>query len=320
MLAKREAIVAHVEDQGAIQDAARLQVPHDAPGALVHRQQGLGIAAVVFGDVDLGMIWKINAMPAISLVLHPHGPCARIDGWRHGRRVGEGRVGVAALVPSGRNEVRVHRLVRQEQHERLVALPALQPLDGVVRQFVGDVALLRHMLAIDVQPVAAGQVGPLALETDPVVEPRLRTVALRPHVPLSNEGGLVACPLQIFREEHQAGVDGVVVVHHPVLVGVKAGEDRGAGRRTQGRGDHGVPEVHALGRQPVQLRRLQERLALHEAERIVAMVVGQDDDDVAALGARQPGQGRRSPPARRDRAGRVPGEQAHRRAQAHGAQ
>ena len=229
VFAEGKAVVAHVEDQRRVQQAAPFQMAHHAAGALVHRQQGLGVAAVVFGDIDRGMVRKINAVPAITHILDPHGPGARFGGRSHGRGIGERGARIAALVARRRDVVGVHRLVRQEQHEGLVALARFQPGHGIVGQLVGDVSVLRHMFAVDVQPVGTGQIAPLALEADPMIKPRLRIIALRPHVPLADERSLIAGALQILWKEGQSRVDGVVVVHHPVLVRIEAGEDRGAG-------------------------------------------------------------------------------------------
>ena len=66
-----------------------------------------------------------------------------------------GRACVAPLVPLGRHEIGVHRLVRQVQEERPSLGALAEPLEGVVGQLVGDVALLRHALAVDVQAVWA---------------------------------------------------------------------------------------------------------------------------------------------------------------------
>src|SRR5438270_454957 len=49
--------------------------------------------------------------------------------------------------------------------------------------------------------------------------------------------------------------------------------------------------MRAASRQRIEVRRLQKRVA-HEAERIVAMVVGDDQDDVAGLSVGQLGQRR----------------------------
>ena len=85
-----------------------------------------------------------------------------------------------------------------------------------------------------------------------------------------------------------------VVVHDAVAVGVDAGQDRRAAGRAQRRVTQAFVEVRALARQPVEVRRLQETLALQEPQRIVAMIVGQDEDDVARLplcGGEPPRQG-----------------------------
>src|SRR5262249_44858636 len=54
----------------------------------------------------------------------------------------------------------------QVKHERLVALAPVQPFQRVIGQFVGDVALLRDALAIDIETVGVRQVRALPFETD----------------------------------------------------------------------------------------------------------------------------------------------------------
>ena len=66
---------------------------------------------------------------------------------------------VAALVPLGRDELGVDSLVGEVQEEGALFGARLQPVDGVVGELVGDVAALRHGLAVDVEPVAGRQVG-----------------------------------------------------------------------------------------------------------------------------------------------------------------
>jgi hypothetical protein len=116
-------------------------------------------------------------------------------------------------------------------------------------------------------------------------KPRCGLVALAAHVPLADHGRGVAGPLQVLRVKHQVGGHGVVVVHHAVPVGVLPREDGGPGRGAQGGGHKGVGQVHAALGELVEVGRLHERLPLEEAQRVVAVVIGEDEHQVAGLGA-----------------------------------
>ena len=76
------------------------------------------------------------------------------------------------------------------------------------------------------------------------------------------------------------GGTGLIVVDDAVAMGVEAGEDRSAARRAERGRDERVLEVDAVALEGVEVRRLEQRVA-HEAERVEAQVVGQDEDDVA---------------------------------------
>ena len=105
-----------------------------------------------------------------------------------------------------------------------------------------------------------------------------------PHVPLPDEGGVVARLLQVLGEVHRARRNRVVVVHDPMAVGVEPGEDRGSGRRAERGRDERILEVDALPSQGVEVRRLEE--GVHEAQGVVAVIVGEDEDQVHGLAAR----------------------------------
>ena len=192
-----------------------------------------------------------------------------------------------ALVAVGGNEVCVHTLVRQVEEERPRSVASLQPVERVVRQLVRDVALLRHLLAVDVQASRRRAVRALPGEADPAVEARLRPPIVVAHVPLPHQRRLVPRLLQVLREEYGASRDRRVVVHHLVLVGIQAGEDRRPARRTQRRRHERVSEVRALSSDAVHAGRLDDRMP-HEAHGVVAVVVGEDEHHVARRGAGHP--------------------------------
>jgi hypothetical protein len=99
--------------------------------------------------------------------------------------------------------------------------------------------------------------------------------------------------LQELREKARAGRDGSVVVDDVVAVGVDAREDAGAAGRAERRGRKCVAEVDTVAGERIELRGAQPGLGMHETEGVVAMVVGEDEDDITAarrLGGRVAGQ------------------------------
>ena len=243
------------------------------------------------------MVRKVHAVPAVALVAHPHGLAVVVARRvRHRRRRRERLVRVAALVPLGGHEVRMDRLVRQVEEERPLPAPALQPVDGVVGELVGDVAALRHGLAVDVEPVARRQIGALPSETHPPIEPGLRRIALAAHVPLAHKGGVVPGGLQVLRKERRAGGNRRVVVDDAMAMRVLAGEHRRAAWRTERRGDKRVWQAHAAPGKRIDVRRLEPRVP-GDAHRVEAQVVDEHEDDVAADRSRD----RRQLEARADR-------------------
>src|SRR5207248_572981 len=102
---------------------------------------------------------------------------------------------------------------------------------------IGDVALLWHLLTVHVQPIWIRPVSSLPFEADPVIEPSLRLVAVAPHVPLADEGRLVAGRLQGLWKERQPRRHRVVVVDYAMPMRVQPRQDRRPRRRAE-RGRH----------------------------------------------------------------------------------
>ena len=185
-------------------------------------------------------------MSTVALVPQPTRLVAKVFSPLSKRlRQGQLLVFVAALVTVRRHEIGVHRLVRQRQEKRFVAVLIAQPLQRVVGQLVGDVTLLRNALAVDVEPVVAvlrhlatravavRPIRPLTLETHPVIVARLRVVDVAAHVPLADERRFVTSRLHVFREKNQPFRQRIVIVHHLMVVRVLAGDNAGAARRTK---------------------------------------------------------------------------------------
>ena len=293
VFAEREAVVGHVERQRRVGDAGRIELVHHRADALVEREQRLTVLPVE--GVEPG--WAAEPEVAAEDVVHPANAVALFAhpvrfvpvvrrGVGHRLRVLDRRVGVSALMTGRGAEPGVWGLVGEIEEERFVAAPVPEPPERVLRQDVGDVAVVLYPVAVDVE--LGVDVVALFLEAHPAVERRPGFGAVDPErVPLPDEGGLVAGVLEVVDEERVVVGPGMLVVDDAVFVGVLTGEDGGPARRTQRRADRRVREVCAPVRHPVHVRRLQElgrSRFVHEIHEIVPVVVAQNEDDVAGLG------------------------------------
>jgi hypothetical protein len=176
--------------------------------------------------------------------------------------------------------VRMHRLVREEERERAVAL-RLDEAHRALVQEIGDVAGLLDRAPVLVE--LGVEEAAVALEAHPQVVAGAGR-GLVPHVPLADVRGLVAEPLQlevVVRQPHAGGV-ACDVVDDPVPARVLAGEDRCAVRRADRRRMERPRERRALVGDPVHVRGLHVRVAAG-AELVEAQVVDQDDEEVGFL-------------------------------------
>jgi hypothetical protein len=82
--------------------------------------------------------------------------------------------------------------------------------------------------------------------------------------------------------------DGSVVVDDLVLVRVLSGQHGGTAGRTQRRRHESVSHVGSVASEGIQMRRLQKALPFHESERVVPVIVCEDEDDVARPRPRDP--------------------------------
>ena len=148
--------------------------------------------SAVYFAISRSLVGEVDAVPAVALVADPHGlPLIVLRCIGHRLRRDERLVAIAALVPLRGDEVGVHGLVRQIENKRAAGGAGVQPFRGVVGQRVGDIAPLRDLAPVDVQPVGVRQVRTLSAEADPVVEPRLGRIAVGAHVPLPDEGRVI---------------------------------------------------------------------------------------------------------------------------------
>ena len=187
------------------------------------------------------------------------------------------------------NEIRVDCFVRKVQKEGLIVfLTRIEPVDGVVRQLISDVTLLRHTaLTVDIESVIACLwhnatravtvlvISALAAKRNPMVEASLRDIVIT-HVPFADKGRLVAGLLQGLGEKMERRINRVVVVDDAVIVRVQAGKNRRPTGRTKRRRHESVGKVHSASSQPVQVWCLQEWMP-HHAERVPTMIVAEDE-------------------------------------------
>ncbi len=289
MLPIEVAVVAREHDDRVVELAELLERPHQPAEALVHAQEHL-LAGTDVGIAGArgGTERRQPGNPTEQGGL-PHGRLEGVRAPRHddirvpatiarggdeprGLRRERGDAAVVTL-----HDVRVQRLVREEEQERL--LPRLlHEVDGEVGEHVGDVAL--HLLPLPVDVELRVDRLALALHRHPAGPAGPRGVIV-PHVPLAHERRPVAGSGEWDREGRQAMARRVArgVVGDAVGVGVLAGEDARPARAAERRGGEGVEEAHALTCEAVDVRRLGEGVP-GDADLVPAEVIDEDEDDV----------------------------------------
>ncbi len=154
VFAEGKAVVAHVNHQCGLQFATRFDLVEDAAQAFIDGHESFAVASIVFGDVEIGVIRKIDAVPGITLILDPHRTMlGHFAIGCHGGRVNEFGVFVFAFVTVGRNEVGVNGFVGEIEEIGLLFWESAEPIECVISKLVGDVTLLRDMFAVDVQAI-----------------------------------------------------------------------------------------------------------------------------------------------------------------------
>ena len=194
---------------------------------------------------------------------------------------------------------RCGRLVLAHQQERLRLVAVLQPVDARIRDDVGGIALVLHLLAVvDHRRVV---VHALARQDVPLVE----AGRIGDEVPLADDRRLVAGAVQQLGERDLRAVEPAVgVVVEAVAVGVFPGQDRGPAGPADGIRHDAAVESHPFPGQAIDVRRLdQPARIVVSADGLIGMVVAEDEEDV-----RGPSTGRRV--LRGRRAGSQPRPQA----------
>ena len=247
----------------------------EAPVEVIEGGDGVFVEGAGFHVVD--------AVDAVATFADPAGLGGVVFlGVGHGFWVVDFFVLVSAVVSLGGLEGVVDGFEGEVEHKGGVffaAAVALEPGEGLVGEAVGEVAFGFLVGAVDVEGLV--EVGALALERDPVVEAFSRLVVVVSHVPFADHGGAVAGGLEVFGVEAGAIGDGALVIDDAVVVHVLAGEDGGAGGGAEGGGDESVLHVGAFFGHAVEVGGFEEVGGVGVAgEEIVAVVVGEDDDDV----------------------------------------
>ena len=81
------------------------------------------------------------------------------------------------------------------------------------------------------------------------------------HVPFADESGFIAGLFQQFQKSCAPVVPGCVVGHHTVPMGILAGKKTRPGRTAEGGRHKGIGKHEAFAGQPIQVRRLNYRVA-----------------------------------------------------------
>ncbi len=171
----------------------------------------------------------------------------------------------------------VRRLVLVHEQEGPLGVAGVgEPVERPVGDDVGGVAPVPDAVGGAEQPGVV--VGALVPEHLVMVEP----FGAGLQVPLPEQCRLVARRLQQLRKRLLGAVKRLAVRHHAGEVPVLAGEDGGAAGRADRVGDEGVAEQHALGGQPVDVRRLVDARAVG-ADGVGRVVVGEDQQDIGAV-------------------------------------
>jgi hypothetical protein len=187
-------------------------------------------APVVFTDIEIAVVREFDAVPTVTLILHPHRSAfdaCRVDCLRRHKLLGF----ITAAMSFGGNKFSVHGFMRQVKHERLLTTAFPEPLERIVRQFISDVTFLRNSLSVNVQSVFVWQIRSLSFEADPVIETGLRMIDVTAHVPLTDERSFVTRALKVLRKINETVGNGAIGINHVMPVSIHSGAYRRSRRR-----------------------------------------------------------------------------------------
>ena len=266
-------MVGAVYDPGVVQFPERVERVDHLADLLVHQRDGAQVVPdalaheVVRHGLHLRMGLELLHLCRPNLVRGP----------RHGH-VRQGDVGVGVMRGPGRvveqRNVRLHEA--QVEIERLPGVARPQPVDRVIGNEAGQLALLRQ------------HAGLAAFS-------RLHRTGPAVIVRLADRRGLVAAAPQLLHDRRPGGFERTVVHRVSAASGDVVGE---AEFMRVAPGDHGGParhahrtlrpgplKAHAPLRQPVQVRRAHQRMT-GTAEHVVAVLIAEHEQDIGLPGHR----------------------------------
>ncbi len=194
----------------------------------------------------------------------------------------------------------MRRLVLVHQQERLSRVaPRLQPVQGQIGDHVGGVTGMLDPLAV--ADHGGVVIRPLA-DQDFVM---VKTGGGRAEVPFADDGRLVAGLLQQLGKRLLSPIKGLAVADETVSVAMLAGKNDRSTRPANRIGHKAIPKQHSFAGQTIQVGCLVD-LGPVGAQRLRAVVVGKDKQDVGPFGRPAPaGAGQET--AQRPTGGTAPG-------------
>ena len=290
VFAEGEPVVSHIDHEGVLGEFTLVKVGEEAPDVFIEAVDGFAEVVVEFVEVRDRVVVEgtslhvVDPMDAIAAFADPAGLGGVVLlGIGHGGGVGDFLALVTGGMARGRGEGVVDGLIAEVEEEGLIGGPLPEPLDGLVGQDIRIVALEGLAPAVDVK--LRIEVGALSLEADPVVKAGTWFVVVVAHVPLADVGGAVAGLLEVLGKEDGSLGNGALVVDHPVVVHVLAGQDGGPAGGAERRADEGVSEVSSFLGEPVEGGGFQPLGGIRvEAHEVVAMVVAENEDNVGRIG------------------------------------
>jgi len=307
VVAEHLAVVAGEHHDGVVGQALRVEGVEDAPDLVVDERDHRVVGGAGLVELLVGVLGEAAGVPGVGAPrrLGEHrwlGPqlAVRVHPGRQPRRV----IALPVLRRCAEAVMRVEE-VRDEEERRAVLPGRGEEVDRLVGDPVAVVRLggqgvpgglpagrgrLRVQVGVrSLQPPVVGVLrGPAVRvvrpseDPEPVVEPRLGPSGeAGTEVELADEAAVVAVVGEQLREHLRVGRD-VHAVGVQAVGGHVAPGHQGRPRRCADRVLHvAVLEQHALGGQPVQVRRGDVRVAVR-TERVEALLVRADQEDIRA--------------------------------------
>ena len=232
------------------------------------------ICIEIAGRHQLQIAIRHGALDAHVVIAHSLGAAFESVKKRRGFFVNS--VLIKAEVPKRWLPLAVRRFVLAHQHERLRFVAALQPVDREIADDIGHVAFVLHRFAvIDHRWIV---IGTLPRQDVPIV----KAGRVGAEVPFPDDGRRVSGLLHRLGEGGLLAVEAAVaVVVEAVRVRILAGQNGSATRAADGIGNEAAIKAHALPRQAINGRCIQQLPAISVgADRLTGEVVGEEEDNV----------------------------------------